>query len=101
MKALHPLKLTTNSDMTKLYFLRGSSAYTGTVCRMDINATSLPSNAIVNREFYGLGVNPLNENIYGGIGNFSTNSWMLYYKSDGTLIDSMQVGIGPNGFVFN
>ena len=66
-----------------------------------MNAMALPASAIVDREYYGLGINPFNENIYGGIGNFSTNSWVLQYKNDGTLIDSMQVGIGPNGFVFN
>ncbi len=97
----HPLKITSNKDKTKIYFLNGSSAYTGTVMMMDIAANALPSSPIVNREFYGLGINPSNENICGGIGSFSTNSWMLRYTQTGTLIDSSQVGIGPNGFLFN
>lgn len=100
-QGIHPLKLTTNAAKTKLYFLNGESGYTGNVMVMQTNAALLPSIAIVNREFYGLGVNPANENIYGGIGSFSTNSWMLRYNSTGTLLDSSGVGIGPNGFVFN
>ena len=97
----HPLKITINQNKTKLYFLRGSSAYTGTVCVMDLNATSLPATPLINREFYGLGVNPENENIVGGIGSFSTDSWVLRYNSSGVLSDSLKVGIGPNGFAFN
>ena len=97
----HPLKLTTNFSKTTLYYLHGSSAYTGDVRRMSVNASVLPSTAIVNREFYGLGIHPGNENIHGSIGSFSANSHALRYSINGTLIDSMQVGIGPNGFVFN
>ena len=97
----HPLKLASNSNKTNLYYLNGSSAYTGTVCVMDLNAIALPSTPLINREFYGLGINPGNENIYGGVGSFSNNSWALHYNSNGTLIDSLAVGIGPNGFVFN
>ncbi len=97
----HPLKLAINDSKTKLYFLRGSSAYTGNVCSMEITTTTLPGAALINREFYGFGINPSNENIYGSIGSFSANSYVLQYKNNGALVDSTQVGIGPNGFVFN
>ncbi len=97
----HPLKLAINDSKSKVYFLRGSSAYTGNVCSMEINAATLPGAALINREFYGLGINPSNENIYGSIGSFSANSYVLQYKNNGALVDSTQVGIGPNGFVFN
>lgn len=97
----HPLKLTTNANKDKLYFLRGSSAYTGNICMMDINAVALPAGAIINREFYGLGIHPKNENMYGAIGSFSADSWVLRYNNTTQLLDSIRVGIGPNGFVFN
>lgn len=97
----HPIKLTVSPDGQKLYYLFGESAYTGTVMQMWITDNFLPSIPLINRSFYGLGVKPKNGDIYGGIPSFSTKSYVLHYKSDGTFIDSVQVGIGPNGFAFN
>ncbi len=97
----HPVKMAMNSSKNNIYFLGGNSTYTGTVFRMNILETSLPSVALINREFYGIGIDPSNENIYCGIGNFSLNSYILHFNSNGTILDSAKVGLGPNGFVFN
>ncbi len=97
----HPLKITSNCFKNKLYYLNGMDNYTGKVYIMDASATNLPSSPVVSREFYGLGIQPGNENIYGGVGNFSSNSFVVRYNSSGTLIDSIAAGIGPNGIVFN
>lgn len=97
----HPLKLNTNADASTLYFLKGNSAYTGTVYKMDVNSSVVPATPFINREFYGLGVHPNDESIYGGKASFSSNTHMLHFNNTGVLIDSSNVGIGPNSFVFN
>ncbi len=97
----HPLKMNTNSAKDKLYYLQGNSSTTGKVFRMYLSNPVLPTTALVNREFYGLGIDPLKENIYGGIGNFTVNTYILKYQSNGTFVDSLKVGVAPNGFAFN
>jgi len=98
---LHPLKMSINGDKNKLYYLRGNSSYSGKVFRMNISNAYLPSLPLIDREFYGLGVDPTNEKVFGGIGNFSLNTYMIKYLSNGSLVDSFKVGIAPNSFVFN
>lgn len=97
----HPLKLNTNADGSTLYFLFGSSAYTGTVYKMAASSTVIPTSPFINREFYALGIHPTDESIYGGKSSFSSNTHMLHYTNAGVLIDSSSVGIGPSSFVFN
>jgi len=97
----HPLKLNTNGNGSTLYFLLGNGGYTGTVYKMDVNSTMLPSMPFINHEFYALGIHPTDESVYGGRSSFSSNSYMLYFNAAGTLIDSSMVGIGPSSFVFN
>lgn len=97
----HPVKLNTNATANTLYYLNGSSAYTGTVYKMDVNSLVLPAMPYINREFYALGIHPDDESIYGGKSSFSATTHILHYNNAGTLIDSSGVGVGPNGFVFN
>lgn len=98
-KAFHPLKMTTNPNTHKTYALVGSDAYTGNIAEVD---TALQAFVPMNSKFfYGVGVDPSNGNIYAGRAGFSASCYMLRYNPNGTLIDSMQVGIGPNSFVFN
>jgi YVTN family beta-propeller protein len=95
----HPVKMIPNADLTKLYTLYSNSIYGGTVKLIDtVSQTISP---VVDEYFYGLGIDPSNGNIYGGRYDFTANCYMVRYTSGGALIDSMQVGIGPNSFVFN
>lgn len=96
----HPIKLTTNNAKDTLYFLNGSSTYTGTVYKMSTSANILPSQPFITNDSYALGIHP-NGSIYTAKANFSSNSLMFHYSNDGSLLDSLEVGIGPNSFVFN
>ena len=97
----HPLQLRRNGSGDTLYFLNGSSFYTGAVYRMSILDTVAPTGPLVNRDFYSLGIHPGNGTIYVGKSSFSTTTHALRFSGNGVLKDSIAVGIGPNGFVFN
>ncbi|MBK7887370.1 MAG: hypothetical protein IPJ86_08710 [Bacteroidetes bacterium] len=96
----HPLKLTMNSGKDTLYYLKGSSTYTGQVFKMGINDIYDPVIPFIEREMYALGIHP-GGTIYTGKASFSSNSQMYRFANDGTLLDSAEVGIGPNSFVFH
>ncbi|MBL7924712.1 MAG: YncE family protein [Bacteroidia bacterium] len=97
----HPIRLNITADGNTLYFLNSSSPYGGAVYRMGINENTVPASPLINREFYGLGIHPGNGNIYCGKAVFTSNTHLLRYDNSGNLIDSAEVGIGPNSFVFN
>ena len=98
--AEHPSKLHTDKTGTQLYFLNGSDGYTGKIMKMNING-SLPSQPIINRDFYGLGIDHDDGTIYGGyVPGFTSSGYVLRYTPNAILIDSMQAGIAPNGFCF-
>ena len=97
----HPLKLNSNDAGTRLYYLSGTSEYTGRVYDLGITDSTLATNPIINSEFYGLGIQPLTGRIYTGRASFPVTSYMLRYQSNGVFIDSASVGVGPNSFVFN
>jgi len=98
----HPVKLAVNKSGTALYYLNGSSGYDGRVFRMGIGDTMPPATALVGRTFYGLGIEPDNEQVYGAYApSFSQDGFLFRYQSNGTLIDSTAVGVAPNGFYFN
>ncbi|WP_276497721.1 L-dopachrome tautomerase-related protein [Pontibacter litorisediminis] len=90
-------KLLINGNKDMLYFL-----YNGAVHQQDINATALNTTPLINRSFYGLGVDPETGNIYGGDENsFDGDGTVYIYNPQGNQIGSFRAGIGPNGFVFN
>jgi len=88
--------LTTNKEKNKLLY-----SYAGKVYQVDITATILPTTALINRRFYGLGVEPGTNIIYGAdAGSFTANGKAIRYNANGTAIDSFTTAVGPNGFVF-
>lgn len=97
----HPVKMQMNAAKNNLYFLMGSYGYNGVVISYRINDPVIPTVPFINQEFYGLGINPKDGKIYGGRTSFSSDTYVLKFTSSGSLIDSVQVGIGPNGFAFN
>lgn len=70
---------------------------------LDITSGSLPTSAIISgRSFYGLAASPYNNQIWGLYApNFTSSGYVFRYSSSGSLIDSLKVGIGPNGAYFN
>ncbi|MFM7078380.1 MAG: YncE family protein, partial [Bacteroidota bacterium] len=98
----HPLKLQTNDAGTKLYYLGGIDGYNGDIYVMDADDLSLPLIAFRSGSFSGLGINPQTSEIWGAVApSFTQNGYVLKYDLNGIKLDSMNVGIGPNGFAFN
>jgi len=108
------VKISNNSIENKLFFPLGyfpknliidDSGYNlyyscaGAVYSFNINSSSLSELPIINKEFYGLGFN--GNYIYGAYASsFTESGWSYRYTSDGLVIDSVNVGIAPNGYCF-
>ncbi|WP_025762777.1 YncE family protein [Dyadobacter tibetensis] len=59
------------------------------------------SKPLINRAFTGLGIDPQQGLIYGGITpSYAQGGYAIRYRADGSLVDSVKVGIAPSGFVF-
>ncbi|MHC2990452.1 hypothetical protein OB13_02200 [Pontibacter sp. HJ8] len=102
-KAPSPGKLTANGNRDKLYYVFNNKVY-----EQDVNASALAAKPLIDRGayvpygFYGLGVEPSTGMIYAGKApNFTSDGWVVrYHNLSGAAVDSFQVGIAPNGFVF-
>ena len=94
----HPEDLVINDAGTKLYYSDGS--WSKAVYAFNVNDTELSTTALINRSFYGLGVN--NGYVYGTDAvDFTQSGWSYKYTTEGAIIDSVQVGIIPGGYCFN
>ena len=93
-----PKSLVINDAGNTLYYSDGS--WSKAVYAFDITDTELSTTALINRSFYGLGFD--NGYIYGTDAvDFTQSGWSYKYTADGTIIDSIQVGIIPGGYCFN
>ncbi|GAB4313054.1 MAG: hypothetical protein Kow00127_03900 [Bacteroidales bacterium] len=95
----HPEKLAVNAEGTILFYL-----YPGGVMKQDVSHTALDLEPIVEKGgfIYGLGADPRNNYLYlSDAGDFASNGWVFRYQlPEGALVDSIEAGIGPNGFCF-
>tara|TARA_B100000767_G_scaffold149011_1_gene140339 strand:+ start:68 stop:1174 length:1107 start_codon:yes stop_codon:yes gene_type:complete len=72
----------------------------GAVFSLEVNSSELNIDPIINKSFYGLGFN--DNYIYGASAPSFTQSGLSYrYTTNGIVVDSVNVGIGPNGYCFN
>jgi YVTN family beta-propeller protein len=56
---------------------------------------------VVKRYFSGLSVDPSQGLLYTGVSpSFAQAGYAIRYRADGTLVDSIKVGVAPTGFVF-
>jgi YVTN family beta-propeller protein len=91
-----PEDLQINGLRNKLYY-----SYAGAVYTLDITAQSLPARPLISRSFYGLGIDPFDDMLYGAEASFPNDGKVIRYNpATGTALDSVMVTIGPNGFVF-
>ncbi len=59
------------------------------------------SKPLIKRAFSALSVDPLQGLIYGGVNpSYVQAGYAVRYRTDGTLVDSVKVGIAPTGFYF-
>ena len=98
-KSASPQDLTINGQKNRLYFTLDNKIFS-----MGISDAALPSTPLVDRGtkgFYGLGVDPQENIIYGAYApDFSSEGKVIRYNPGGAAIDSFNVSVGPNGFLF-
>ncbi|MEO7977432.1 DUF5074 domain-containing protein [Flavobacterium sp.] len=97
------LKGASNMDIdgSKIYYTQEGDVYA-----MDLNAASFSTTPIFSTTyvqystFYGFGV--IDGKIYSGNANgFTKDGIVTVYSSTGTVLKTVNVGIGPNGFYSN
>ena len=71
---------------------------------MPINSVNLPVSPVIAQKenlFYGLGIDPVNSDIYiSDAVDYMQKGIVFHYKSDGTKIDSFKTDIIPSYFKF-
>jgi YVTN family beta-propeller protein len=91
-----PSSLVINNAKSLLYY-----SYNGVVYSQSYTASSLSSTATINRNFYGLGIDPTNDFFYGSDAvDFSSNGKVIRYNASAALVDSFAVGVIPGNFFF-
>ena len=93
-----PSKLNINSSGNQLYFINTN------VYKMSINDAALPSTVFItssSNSFYGLGIDPVNEEVYVSDAiDFVQNGVIFRHTSSGALIHQFNSGIIPGDFLF-
>lgn len=90
-----PSSLKTNAAGTVLYWADGG------VFKMDITATSIPTTAFLSTPVYKVNADPETDMIYvSDAGDFNSNGKVYRYQSDGTPVDTFNVGVIPAEFTF-
>ena len=103
-----PSELSINGNRDKLYYIDGSdgdaASNLGGVYEMDCEAVTLPTAPLIpenGRLFYGLGVDPVNSDIYVSDAIDYTQPGIVYrYDVSGTELDDFKAGICPGAFCF-
>jgi YVTN family beta-propeller protein len=94
----HPEDLVINDSGTTLYYSDG--LWSKAVYAFDISGTELPTTALINKSFYGLGAH--DGYVYGTDAvDFTQSGWSFKYSANGIIVDSVQLGIIPGGYCFN
>ena len=95
---ISPSSLTLNASKDTLFYL-----YNG-IYKMGINQASLPAGSFISgngHDFYGLGIDPNNGDIYAGDALAFTQPGKIFqYNAAGKLLKAHPSGVGPNGFLF-
>lgn len=93
-----PSSLSINRNKDQLYFINNS------VYQMNISSNSLPSIPIITNSgniFYGLGIDPRNNDIYVSDAiDYVQNGMVFRYSASGSLIYQFTAGIIPGNFWF-
>lgn len=94
-----PSCLKTDGAGQTLYYLNNG------VWKMDIDASSLPSSALILQSgqlFYRMEINPLNGDILvTDAVDYVQNGYLLVHKNDGTFISKHRTGVLPGNICFN
>lgn len=88
-------RLSINPNGNTVYFLSGG------VHAMEITASALPTDPLVAGYFYGLEINASGDVVVLDAPSFTENGSMKVYDTTGALLNETEVGIGPNGVIYN
>jgi YVTN family beta-propeller protein len=94
----YPLNMTRGNNGQTVYYYANDNIYA-----VGINDNILPTKPIISKSaIYGLSASPYNNQIWAMMqsSNFSSAGFVFRYTPGGALIDSIKVGIAPNGAVF-
>jgi YVTN family beta-propeller protein len=76
-------------------------AYQGNIFKMSVNDTVLPTTPFATGNFYSLGYDKVNNELYAGDPlNYQTNGDVYRYSSSGKLEDQFKAGLIPGSFGF-
>lgn len=93
-----PGTLRLNKTKDTLYYLKGG------IYRMAVTDLNLPSTEFISKgtkNFYGLGVNPNDHNIYAADAlDFNSRSNIYIYNANGIEKKNFKAGLNANGFYF-
>ncbi len=91
-------KLATNATGDRLYFTEGYDK----ISYIDVAAPD-KINVFAHKVAYGLGIDPKTGNVYvaDGLDFKGAGKVFIYRSNDKALIDSLTVGVAPNGFWFD
>ena len=91
-----PGKLRINPAKDQLYYSFGGAEY-----QLSTAATALPTTPFIRRRFSGFDIDPRDNTIFAAISPaYNVNGRFIRYQATGAPIDSFNVKIGPNGFIF-
>jgi YVTN family beta-propeller protein len=92
-----PEEMTINKARNILFYTFGGKVY-----RQDVNSNTLNPTPVINRSFYGLGIDPADDVLYAAdAGDYNSNGKVIRYNwFTGAPLDSVQVGIIPAEFIF-
>lgn len=95
-----PENLIINDDGTTLYYNHPAGIFSFPISGSNLNSLPLVTH---NGHFYGIGYDrKTNMIMCTDPLNYLQNGWVFRYRSpDGNPVDSMMVGIAPNGFCYN
>jgi hypothetical protein len=92
-----------SSDLKTIYFLLTSNyGATGETYKFAITDTQINvTTPFIKRVFSGLNVDPQQGLIYAAVTpSYTQAGYAVRYRADGTVVDSLKVGIAPTGFTF-
>jgi sugar lactone lactonase YvrE len=92
-------RLAINGAGDTIYFIYDERCWA-----IDIATDKLPTKPFITIEdygLYGIGVDPVSEDIYiANAKDYVSNGEVLRYSPEGELIDTFEVGISPSSFAF-
>lgn len=91
-----PDKLRINPAKDQLYYSFGGAEY-----QLSTAATVLPTTPFIRRMFSGFDIDPRDNTVFAAVSPaYNVNGRFIRYQATGAPIDSFNVKIGPNGFIF-